>query len=380
MASALLWVSAVGLADDIPPQQPPPGWHSSIITADGSIRDDELVEYIAEMLPRDFKGDPYVNDIKVFVQSSFGGGILDDFGRVFTPMGVPWVGGSASAWDEPSYGPPDNIASADDLGSYWTNGLSDAVLFGDAADKVSDSIATANGLDPCAPGGKISEKYGVEENPQLAGEAGGIDTAWDAASHHEVIVFSGTDNAYRHGENVEKMASAFDSLLSGSAGNVQTSLGGTTADLKRMIVDAAWNLDEPGTELVLYVDGAGDIEYDFLEGLGLLPGYPLPVDPLAGLRLTVDVPQGFIDGLTGMAKQANDTPQPAIKALLIPEGSVPDPEKFEHDLAQLNGMDTMINGLLLKGEWKTKGGGGRPGDQRSWGRRADHLGPWHQHA
>jgi len=314
---------------DTPPAAQGPGEHSTISTSDGSIRDDELADYIASKIPKDGDGNPLVHDVKIFLNSCFGGGVLDDIGRVLDPLGIPWVGGSASSADESAWGPSDAGVGTSDKGSYWTDELVDAIGAGGAGDKVSDDIKSANDNDPKNPTNTTNAN---EENPQYASGNGGDDIKWNDASKHEVIIFGGKNNAKRHDNNMDNTEDAFDDLF-GTSANIQSSEdeGTTTQDLKDMIDTAAGNLDAD-TQLVLYFDDHGDTEFDFDEWLNWL--FPLEPDPIisidpnpgtglfdGGLDEPFDLHPGWVQGLSAMEDQPLDSADPFLKVAVDPNSS-----------------------------------------------------------
>jgi len=313
----LVAMTGVVFAADAPPAQQDVGEHSTISTSDGSIRDDELADYIASKIPKDGSGNPLVHDVKIFLNSCFGGGVLDDIGRVLDPLGIPWVGGSASSADESAWGPTDGAVGASDKGSYWTDELVDAIGGGGAGDKVSDDIKTANANDPKHPDNTTNQN---EEHPQYASGNGGDDIKWNDADKHEVIIFGGKNNAKRHDNNMENTEDAFGDLF-GTSANIQSSEdeGDTKQDLKDMIDTAAGNLDAD-TQLVLYFDDHGDTEFDFDEWWNDLTGEPeIVVDPLSGWLGDADLHPGWEQGLLEMDRQSANDPEPTLNITVSPD-------------------------------------------------------------
>jgi len=151
---ALVGFIAVNAADTPAPQQLP-GEHSTLTTQDGSIRDDKLADYVASQVPKDASGNPQVKDVKIMFNSCYGGGMLDDFERVFGPggacEGVPWVGGTASKPDECAWGHSDESVNAKpgkNLGSCWTDALHPGIRDGG---NVLDGFNNAAQTDAAGP-------------------------------------------------------------------------------------------------------------------------------------------------------------------------------------------------------------------------------------
>lgn len=272
-ALLLFAARAHGQAPDNPPDDQDPGDHSTICTSDGTIRDDELAEMIKDAI-QNSGNTP--SSVKVFFNSCYGGGMLDDIADAlgpdnFPPNGIPLVGGSAAAGDQPAWGPGDDWASADGIGSFWTNGLAGAVSGASPGDSVSGTIGTANANDPTAPGGQYAGSLphgGQPENPQNTSDHGGGGVTWSSGA--EAVVFGGSATNTRHGNNVSNMEDAFlDMWGSDANSNVRSTGGnpngsGSTQDLTDMINNACNDLD-PGEELVIYVDDHGNTEFDFDE-------------------------------------------------------------------------------------------------------------------
>jgi hypothetical protein len=276
-AATLLWGSALARAADTPPTAQGLGEHSSITTKDGSIRDDELAKFIEDKLSV-LDQEELPSEAKIFVQSCYGGGMLDDLGGVFDMLGIPWVGGSASTAEEPSWGPGNPTAKGD----YWTDELVKAINAGGAGDKVGSDIGTANANDPARPGGAINTMFPqAKENPQLASGGMGDSIMWNSAASHEVVLFAGKPDGQRHVNDLNNMNTALANRLTGE--NIQTSPagGGTTQDLKDMIMTAITNIaaSNDHQQLVLYFTDHGDTDFDVDEFINGLPDLLLPITP-----------------------------------------------------------------------------------------------------
>ena len=122
------WGDAVRAADAQASEQQD-GWHSVVCTTDGYIRDDELADYVCQEINTYC---PTVGTVVVMVNSCYGGGLLDDFQRVFGDGGAcagkRWAFGSASPHDKCAYGWCDAVVNDPQnenkkLGSCWTSAL-----------------------------------------------------------------------------------------------------------------------------------------------------------------------------------------------------------------------------------------------------------------
>ena len=260
------------IGQDNPPDDQDPGDHSTICTSDGTIRDDELAKMISDAITASGKTP---SSVKVFFNSCYGGGMLDDIADALGPpnfsTAIPFIGASASDADQPAWGPDDAWSTATGNGSFWTNGLADAVKAASPGDSVGGTVGTANANDPVAPGGKwvgILPPDGDPENPQNTSDHGGGGVNFSSGA--EVVVFGGNNTNPRHGNNVSKMEDAFlDMWGSDANSNVQSTGGnpngsGSTQDLQNMITNACNNIN-PGEELVIYIDDHGNTEFDFDE-------------------------------------------------------------------------------------------------------------------
>jgi len=322
--------------DDIPPDSQPPGAHSTVATSDGHIRDDELAEHVRENLPEDDDG-IHCKDVKIFVQCCYGGGLLDDFDRVLSPPhtppgGVPWVGGSAANADEFSWGPNDAWCAANPpTGDYWTDALLPEMGNGPS---VSDSVGEAAANDPAAAGGSANTQYGIEEHPQQASGNGGENIGWgvgDTGTNHEVVSFSG-DSETRHQHDTDNFEGACNDMWGGNCNtHSSTTEGRTKQDLLDMITAACANLDD-NTQLVIYISGHGDTDFDWGEYLNWLLGNdeddPILVDPLGGpLEIMASLHAGWPDGLELMYSQG-ETPDPVLSLTSLVAMSADDCEDW----------------------------------------------------
>ncbi len=269
-----------GWAVDNPPASQGVGEHSTIVTSTGRMRDDELAKMIKDAIDA---APNKPTSVKVFFNSCYGGGMLDDIAKMlgtYDPP-IPFVGGAASDANQPAWGPPNSWVGDTNLGSFWTNELAGA-MGGGATGTVSGTIATANANDPTAPGGSLTNrlpKGGVPENPQNTSAHGGSSVNWGPG---ESVVFSGNNSHDRHDNNVENMENAF----LGTFGQVfSSSLNGSSKAALQGMIQAACNSLDGGEELVLYVDDHGNTEFDLDEWVAhYTGGGGIMIDPITGWK------------------------------------------------------------------------------------------------
>ncbi len=277
--------------DELPVDIPAPKQgeirHSKIFATDDHIRDDELLNLVCKKI-NDNGGK--VKDVKLMVNSCFGGGLLDDMERVFGPdgdcAGVPWVGGSASeaskparAWKDSTVvefdGDKNNDGNADSvdekLGSTWTDALAGNSHFdhenpnnktpvpgvihnGSVSNNVLEDLQAAGQKDIMGPNGFRKEK------PQVATGNRGFEIQWDMeGAKHEAILFSG---AFKAGEelalsnSIDNMEAALQKTWKKTPHNIQAIKEGTLQNLIDAIETASKRLDE-NTQLLLYFTAHG---------------------------------------------------------------------------------------------------------------------------
>jgi len=309
---------------DIPAPVVITGEHSTLTTFDGHIRDDELADFVCSQIPKDGNGVPLVKDVKIMFNSCYGGGMLDDFERVFGPggacEGVPWVGGAASGPNQVSWGPSDAGVNANPgTGDYWTNALADAVSNGG---NVQESFEDARDNDVRGPNGNPHK-----EDPVVASGNGGGNIEWNApGTKHEAVVFGGKNTNLRHHNDIQNMSDALDWAwddgyhIRQGWGDAAT---GTKDYLKQLIISATQNLDA-NTQLVLYFDDHGDTDFDFAEFMGWSQPRAAFYSAVAGTVYTISSPlsvtfslhPGWVEGLTAMDQQAGDVPSPTLNLTL----------------------------------------------------------------
>lgn len=312
-----------GVADDVPAATQEEGDHSVIATTNGGIRDDELADFICQKINQN---GGKVKDVKVMANACYGGGLLDDFQRVFGPdgacEGTPWVGGTASAHDEPSRGKGDKTVDKypdEKLGSGWTDGLagnshfnaemkSGVIRNGSPTNHVMIDFMAAGDNSLYGPNGKNTE------TPTVASGNGGDNINWRApigeAWGHEAIVFGGLQTHKRHHNNIENVTNALNEVWLGKPHNIQSIDGGSREDLFNAITTAASRLDE-NTQLVIYIDDHGGIRHNVVEALGSETGEALSLLIEEPTTLESELSPGWYLGLWGNFL-ALDPPSPSL--------------------------------------------------------------------
>lgn len=329
-----------------------PGEHSSICTSDGELRDDEFAKMVADAIKASGNTP---SSVKVFFNSCYGGGMLDDLAGAlgpanFPPNGIPFIGASASDSDQPAWGPQDGYASSTGSGSFWTNGFADGVTNATPGQSVTGTVSGAHAADPTAPGGAYAGSLpaGYEpENPQTVTANGGAGVNW--APGAESVVFGGSATNVRHGNNVSNVEDSFLDMWGGDANSNVRSTGmnpngsGSTADLQNMITGACNDIN-PGEELVIYVDDHGNTEFDVDEWWNWFTGQFPFIDPFAGWKSETPagddfkLHDGWEQGLRGTQEQGEPV-NPGLNMAL----GFPTTEPFPVD----SFFDVFYDGLLL---------------------------------
>jgi len=340
-----------GQGSDQPAPAQGVGEHSTICLSDGtSIRDDQLADFIGRTIQNNVDlGGNAPSDVKIMVNSCYGGGILDDIQNIFGPgspypacQGIPWVGVSAASANEVAWGWPDGAAAGDPndpAASHFGSTLTDAlggtsisppgsgtsnpnpgsIRTGGSGDNVMGDFNAAVNSEDSGPGGDSSE------HPVVASGNGGHAINWNSSSSHSAVVFGGSQTDNRHHNNVNNMADALGNLWSGTSPYIDTLDGGTQAQLESAI-DAALSLMDGDEQFVLYIDDHGDTEFDFVEWWDHYFG-DLWLDPFTGWRSDAPTPDGeqpelhpgWDQGLSGNHAQGETvSPGVAITAELDP--------------------------------------------------------------
>lgn len=296
--------------EDIAANQQPPGEHSVLCTSDGYARDDEVADYLAEMIPKDEDGVPQVKDVKIIINSCNGGGFADDFERIFGPggecEGVPWVFGSASGASEGAYGRKDGPGTGSGFGSHWTDALAGeqsspsnptpGSMRDDTSGNVLEDLETAGTNDIKGP------NHQNKEHPEVACGNGGADIQWDTpGTKHEAIIFIGRHTGEMDDNDAKNMEDSLEDLWSDSEHNIQVIIGGTGQDLADAITEACDRLDS-NTQLALYFSDHGKRSLDFDEFLE----WEVPYHIGGNYSIEFDLDAGWEHSLTTLVNQGDE--------------------------------------------------------------------------
>ncbi len=310
VGATLLLATIAVPAMDITPSDQKPGSHSTVATSDGSIRDDELIDHICDSIKAH---GGQVKDVKLMVNSCYGGGLLDDMQRAFGPggacAGIPWVAGTASSADESAWGWSDDVVDANtpnfQLGSHWTNALTQpaganannmpgVLRGGSASNNVLGDMQRARNRDFRGPNGTPQR-----EHPQVASGNGGHDIMWTMANgKHEAVVFGGAQTDKRHINNVNNMERVLEETWPDGTYNIQklghTMPGATRQELLNAIDTAASRLDA-NTQLVVYIDDHGGSSFDLVEAGAAIADALIEEDT----QLQVEIPRSWLTNWYG---------------------------------------------------------------------------------
>ncbi len=336
-------------AADTPAPTQGVGEHSAICCSDGkNVRDTELAKWICDSIPKDEYGVCQVHDVKIMVSSCFGGGMLDDIQRIFGPSGccpgVPWVAGSASQANETSRGWSDEYIKKDgnkskDLGDNWTDAIagkaqsgtrseSGVLRDGQSSGNVKQDLESARARDDSGP------NYDNLEHPVVASGNGGENIKWNEAwVKHRAIVAGGAQTNQRHHNDVKNMREALEGIWGdgriweyffGKDYDIVTLDGFTKDTLKNAVEKACEGLDSD-TQLVLFIDDHGAMEFDLLEYIDSLSPisdpYGLPEsDPTSPVFVSADVSSfhftlnsGWQEAFNQVSMQPGDEAEPFIE-------------------------------------------------------------------
>ncbi len=310
-------LSSVITYDDQPPYN-----HSTLSTSDGSIRDDELADLICSKIPKNETGVPQVKDVKIMCAQCFGGGMLDDFERVFGPggacEGVPWVFGSSCRHNETAEGWSDGTYTDKGFGSCWTDALAGKKCSptndkpsairdrtGVTGDNVKKDFERARDNDDSGP------NHDNTEHPQVATGNGGKNINWTGAKYHRALVFGGSQTDQRHHNNVDNVEEALKGVWTDeNKRNITKIDGGNTSVLKNAINKTCEGLNS-STQLVLYFDDHGDTHFNISE---FLEWITKTIYEWFDVDFTLH--SGWVAGLTGNYMQGED-PAPYLELGLV---------------------------------------------------------------
>lgn len=319
----LLCGPLAALAEDV-------GWHSTIVTANGPVRDDELAEYVAGKIN---ENGGQVKDVKLIFNNCFGGGFLDDFARVFGPggtaAGTRWVGVAAATATEQAWCYRDEWADSGDpetaaknLGSKYTSGLAGpesgkqqstpGSMRDGTSNNVKDDFTAAAGMDEAGP------NWENAEHPQIAWGNGGENITWHSPGEdHRAVFFGGNMDHPAYENDFENMTDSLLDLWGPDGGSIGYVRNGTREDLFGAI-DAACTGIDGNTQLILYFTDHGDRDFDFAEWWQDQYGEPPPWYPVPGMwESEFNLDDAWMDTMSGMLSDPGDTPAPRLDLVLL---------------------------------------------------------------
>lgn len=285
---------------------PEAGRHALVATQDNLVQGGTLISHMCEEIIAN-GGKNEIKDVTLMVNSSIGGGLLDDMEQFFGPNGpceeIPWVAGSASSAYEPARGWTDAevaLYPGHNLGSAWTQALvgdgfgnvddtPGVIANGSMTNNVLDDLMTAAAIDIAGP-----EGYGLEA-PRVASGNGGENIRWKIQDvKHEAIVFGGLQTNSRHINNLNNVKTALDRYWGVQDNVVNPIYGGTEQDLLNAISQAATRLNSD-TQLLVYISDQGGGSIDFEEAFGGIENIQVKF----GTQWQFKIPEGWITGVLG---------------------------------------------------------------------------------
>lgn len=295
-------------------------------------------------------------DAKFFFQECFGGGMLTplqaDLGNI-----VPWVGGSASRWDQEAWPTPDGNNGA------WTaalipqlNNFNQTVLT-DLNNARANDVQGINGT-------------GIEEGQSLVENGGQNITLKDAtAQSHHAILWVG-DTTYGGGNPfrtaIGQMISTLQQAWQGSNYTIDVLFGDGQHDSKGGLIPAAWNAKAAtAANLQATIAAVGQqmnpneqfLFYGFDHGGQTLPvqpqgntNYPVVIVPNQTVNFLLLLTQQQLQGLV-------DNGVLGVPQLVIDWQNIGGVLQGDVDVFLVNG-----NGQFFLGDFGPDAGDNEPGD------------------
>ncbi|HRX86645.1 MAG TPA: hypothetical protein P5572_16600 [Phycisphaerae bacterium] len=186
------------------------------------VRDDELAAKLKAALIDTSGPMPVsrVKDAKIFVQSCFGAGMLDDLDEAFGGV-VRWVGGSASRSDEVAHADPDGVP---DPAGHWVKPLIDAMSNGLPVLQALKHASRDSASSPVNKPHMRTQDHGVYRRGHAGGESDITLEDPTAASHHALFIAGITDQ-----QGIENEITKMCALLKEQWGDLNTT--GTSVHL-----------------------------------------------------------------------------------------------------------------------------------------------------
>lgn len=240
--------------------------HSHLVGRDGkTLRDDEFAKMVSSLLLKDGKAN--AKDAKFLFQQCFGGGMLDDLDKAFGDK-LSWIGGSASAHDQVSFGAPDEFKQ-----DTWTHALLTGIRVKDPRRTLASHLAQARKDDTASvarakPVTAINPKTGKPyppEDPQTMTRNGGEKITVDDASakSHHAIIWTGKAEP-RHNADAAGMKDALEKQWGTNTPGTSLRFVGTTAELQRAI-DNLKTLMNPDEQFFFYSTDHGSLVSTMLD-------------------------------------------------------------------------------------------------------------------
>lgn len=186
-----------------------------------------------------------IQDAKFLFQECFGGGMVSALKDTLGDS-IKWIAGSASAADQPSYGPPDPTTEPD----RWTKPLAEELKNKDQ--KMSDTLKSASDKDIRGPKGD------KKEQPQTASSKDGGDIKMSDGKSHHAIIWTDKKDANRHDNDIKAIKDALTAAWAGAPGGTSITEVSTADELdkamKKLKDDGKLNKDE---EFLFYATGHG---------------------------------------------------------------------------------------------------------------------------
>ncbi len=214
-----------------------------------------------------------IQDAKFFFQECFGGGMLTGL-QSSLDNNIKWIGGSASAANNKSYGDKDPTKNPDD----WTRALAPELQKPNQA--LGTSLTNASDNDESGP------KNLKLEVPQSAGSTTGNTIKMSDGMSHHAIIWTDNKDSDRHDNDITAITKALNAAWAGSpAGSTSITMVATTAQLEA----AMQSLSTGGKltaneEFLFYATGHGDQQTTIIPdkpviGPGAMDHEALTLDP-----------------------------------------------------------------------------------------------------
>jgi hypothetical protein len=230
-----------------------------------------------------------VKDVKIILNTCYGGGFLTEFTCIFDPGGpcpdVPWVFGSAAEWYQYAWAFRADWCNDpnSNLGSKFTSALAGPQSgHGDPTPGAMREFSSHNvlsDLNTALQHDEAGPNHDCAELPVIAVGNGGENITWNAGgTSHEVVLFGGRMDQPAYDNDQENMQSALLNLYGGASNHIQIIRNGTKQNLLDGISTACANLDA-STQLLLHFTDHGGFTVDvvqYLQSQGEQPPYSIP--------------------------------------------------------------------------------------------------------